>query len=331
MLTIISYHYVRDPIETRYPGIKALSIDKFKGQLDYIIKNYTACSLAQVISAVYKKEKLPPNACLLTFDDGLIDHFTVVFPILDERGIVGSFYPPAITIMENKMLDVHKIHFILASTDNYNKLIGNIFELIEPYRNEFDIPDENRLYEIFTTQFAKSSRYDRPEIVFIKNYLQRGLPVGCCSEIITNLFRYYVPDSEEILAKELYVTISQLRCMANHGMEIGGHGYTHGWLETLTRSEQEKEIHLTVNLLEKIYGVRPSDWVMCYPHGSYNDTTIELLKKTGCSLGITIEQGLVADFENPMRLNRLDTNEIPFSRNEGIGEWTKKHLEGNLE
>jgi peptidoglycan/xylan/chitin deacetylase (PgdA/CDA1 family) len=324
MLTIITYHYIRDTSGTRYQGIKALPIKKFDGQLDYITKHYTVCSLAHIISAFCNKERLSHNACLLTFDDGLIDHYLTVFPRLAERGIVGSFYPSAVTVMENKILDVHKIHFILASTDKYDKLINDIFELLKPYREEYAIIEGKQLYNKFVTQFAELSKHDCPEIVFIKSFLQRGLPVKCCSEIVDKLFKYYVNDNEETLAKELYLDISQLRCMAKYGMEIGGHGYTHNWLDTLSKIEQEKEIYLTVDFLTKIYGVTPLNWAMCYPHGSYNNTTIELLKQAGCSLGLTIQHGLVSELSNPMTLNRLDTNDIPFSKHEDICEWTKK-------
>ena len=320
MMTIIMYHYVRDLPRSRYPKIKGLLTEKFEGQLDYILKHYTVCSMGQVISAIRGEDELPPNPCLLTFDDGFIDHYVTVFPRLEARGIVASFYPPARAIEERKLSNTHKIHFILASTADYQKLVKDTFELIKPYRAEYDISDDEKLYEMHA---AYSRDGDPPQVVFIKS-IQRALPEEVRSHLVDNLFVRHVSDSEETLAGELYMDITQLRSMARQGMEIGGHGYNHTWLEILPRNEQDMEIRRTVDFLTKIYGHRPTDWVMDYPYGSYDDVTLDLLNKAECALGLTTHAELVSELSKPLELSRLDTNDIPFSGDAGIGEWTIK-------
>ena len=90
-LTIVMYHYVRDLARSRYPGLKALTVDAFDGQLDYITRHYRVCSVRDVVAATRGEHRLPPNACLLTFDDGFLDHFTTVLPRLVGAvpGVVG--------------------------------------------------------------------------------------------------------------------------------------------------------------------------------------------------------------------------------------------------
>ena len=320
MLTIIMYHYVRDLPRTRYPEIKGLLTEKFEGQLDYILKHYTVCSVGRIISSMRGEDELPLNPCILTFDDGFIDHYVTVFPRLDARGIVGSFYPPARAIEENRLTNTHKIHFVLASTADYRKLVEDTFELIRPYRANYDIPDDENLYE---THATCSRDGDPPQVVFIKR-IQRALPEEVRADVVDSLFVRHVSDSEETLAKELYMDMTQLRCMARHGMEIGGHGYSHTWLEILARGEQDKEIHRTVDFLTKIYGHKPANWVMDYPYGSYNDVTIDLLNHAGCALGLTTQADLVSELSKPMELSRLDTNDLPFSGDADICEWTIK-------
>src|SRR3954465_1886150 len=114
-LTIVVYHFVRELPHTRYPGIKGLLESEFRGQLEYLARHYEFTTAEQVMDSVANGKPLPRNAALLTFDDGYIDHFVTVFPMLDERGIQGCFFPPAKAIRENRVLDVNKIHFILAS------------------------------------------------------------------------------------------------------------------------------------------------------------------------------------------------------------------------
>jgi peptidoglycan/xylan/chitin deacetylase (PgdA/CDA1 family) len=320
MLTIIMYHYVRDLHRSRYPRIKGLTIEKFEGQLDYIMKHYKVCSLKEIISIILNGDSLPSRSILLTFDDGFLDHYLNVFPRLDERGLVGSFFPPAKAILEHRVLDTHKIHFILASTEDHRKLIEDIFRLIKPYREQYKIPEDKDLYKMFATE----GRYDAPPVVFIKKVLQKELPNGLRLDVIDRLFAEYVNVDEESFAKELYLDVNQLSCMVRHGMDVGGHGYTHRSLEGLAVSEQINEVERTIGLLKSVYGHAPSNWAMSYPYGTYDRTTLELLEKTGCMLGLTTSVGLVADLSRPLELNRLNTNDLPFKGDENPCEWTKK-------
>ena len=94
-----------------------------------------------------------------------------VFLILQRKGIQGSFFPPAKAIIENKVLDVNKIHFILASANKVENLIEDIFNQLNNYRKRFNLKS-NKYY---FSKFAINGRYDSKEIVFIKRLLQVGL------------------------------------------------------------------------------------------------------------------------------------------------------------
>ena len=103
-LTVIMYHYIRELPNTKYPEIKALLISEFKEQLTYLRKHYTFVTVADCINVLQNESDLPLNACLLTFDDGYIDHFTTVFPILEKKKIQGCFFPPAEAILEYNVM-----------------------------------------------------------------------------------------------------------------------------------------------------------------------------------------------------------------------------------
>ncbi|GMR19305.1 MAG: hypothetical protein BMS9Abin34_438 [Patescibacteria group bacterium] len=318
-VTIVMYHYVRDLTRTRYPRIRGLTTQKFEGQLDYIAKHYTVVGLQKLFSDLQNGIPLPTNPCVLSFDDGLADHYHTVFPRLAERGIVGSFYPPAKAPETCQVLDVHKVHFILASSENAQQLVGEIFGLLQHFRKEHEIPSDEELYE----RYARRNRFDPPEIIFIKRILQRGLPENVRREVVSRLFAHHVSNDEKAFAKELYMDPSQLRVMLAAGMEVGGHGYDHVWLGTLDRNGQREEIFRTVSFLTKVLDINPINWAMSYPYGSYNSITIELLKEAGCALGLTSQVGL-AKLSKPMHLSRLDTNDLPFSGDAPVSGWTKR-------
>ena len=94
-LTVVMYHYVREIYQTPYPNIKGLLTSQFKEQLNYLKKNFSFVTVSDCINALRNETSLPSKACLLTFDDGYIDHFETVFPLLQENHIQGCFFPPA--------------------------------------------------------------------------------------------------------------------------------------------------------------------------------------------------------------------------------------------
>ena len=121
-LTIVMYHFVRDLRHSRYPLIKGLDIPLFKGQIAFLKHHYRFVTMEQVIEALAGGKELSERAVLLTFDDAYSDHYTAVFPLLDELGIQGSFFPPVKAITCNQVLDVNKIHFILAAASDISTL-----------------------------------------------------------------------------------------------------------------------------------------------------------------------------------------------------------------
>jgi peptidoglycan/xylan/chitin deacetylase (PgdA/CDA1 family) len=319
-LSIVMYHYVRDSSRTRYPGLKVRSIEEFDGQLDYITRHYRVCGTRDVLAAARGERRLPPNACLLTFDDGFLDHFTVVLPRLVERGLSGSFYAPGAAVEERRVLDTHKIQIVLAAAPDHGKLARRILDMLEDYRGEWPLPPGDALY----SRYARASRFDGPEITFIKRVLQRGLPEPVRAAIAGRLFDEYAGADEDTVAQELYMDLSQLRTMVRFGMEVGGHGADHVWLDSLERADQAAEIARTAAFLARVHGGPPADWVMCYPFGAYNADTLSLLPGAGCALGLTTRVDLATNLGAALELPRLDTNDLPVRGDAPANEWTRR-------
>ena len=125
-LWISMYHYTRDLIHSRYQNIKGLNVDLFRQQLAFFKDNFNVVCMEQIIEAINGKDSLPEKALLLTFDDGYIDNYLYALPLLEEFGFQGSFFIPGKTFTTHQLLDVNKIHYILASA-NINNLIQDVF------------------------------------------------------------------------------------------------------------------------------------------------------------------------------------------------------------
>lgn len=322
-LTVVMYHYVRDLKHSRYPAIRGLDRTLFIGQVEYLRRHYAPVTMEQVIAAGRSGgEPLPEKAVLLTFDDGYADHFTTVFPILKNRGIQGSFFAPIKALTENTVLDVNKIHFILASGSTPADIIGHIRTLLERYGSEYGLDT----FENYYRKLAGFDRFDTPEVLFIKRLLQVGLPLEVRIRMTDLLFTRTVGIDPETFSRELYMNREQMQCMVDAGMHIGSHGYDHFWLNSLPREQQEREIARSVEFIKDIYGTRyAGDWTICYPYGGYNDDTLDLLRKYGCAAGFTTEVR-VADLsrDSAFTLPRLDTNDIPKGRDEKTNDWYER-------
>lgn len=305
-LYISMYHYTRDLKHSRYPEIKGLDVNLFREQIAFMKSNFNIVTMEQVLEAISTKEKLPEKALLLTFDDGYADNYTVAMPVLEEYGVQGSFFIPGKTFTTHQLLDVNKIHYVLASANIYN-LVEVLKKEMDYYRGqEFQYASTEELF----AKYAVASRFDIKETVFVKQMLQTVLPEKLRNIISSKLFAKYVGVTEEQLAYELYMSEEQIRTMKRHGMFIGIHGYDHYWLGNLPVEQMENDISLALDALDEF--VDRKQWVMNYPYGNYNKDVLAYISKQGACLGLTTEVRLAdIDKDNPLELPRLDCNDFP--------------------
>jgi peptidoglycan/xylan/chitin deacetylase (PgdA/CDA1 family) len=321
-LSIVMYHYVRDLKRSRFPAIKGLPVEEFAEQLGYLKKHYNLVSGEEVLDAVQAgaTDSLPDRAALLTFDDGYLDHFTCAFPVMDRLRVRGCFFPPARCVLEKRVLDVNKIHFVLAAAGDPGKLVQTVLEMVDANRAQYGLEPG----EAYLKKYAVASHQDPKEVMFVKRMLQKGLPGELRNRIVDSLFATWVTSDETAFASELYMTEEQITCLRRGGMTIGSHGYAHEWLDTLDAEGQRREVDLSLEFLRGL-GVRLDRWMMCYPYGAWNEPLVQLLKSRGCGVGLLTKPG-IADLrrDNPLTLPRLDTNQLPKAAGASPNEWTQQ-------
>jgi len=316
MLTAVMYHYVRDRDEGRFPDLRTLSVKDFRGQLEYILKHYRVCSAPELAEAVEGNGSIPQNACLLTFDDGFVDHYETVFPLLLKYGVSGCFYVPAKPVLEKTVLDVHKLHFVLAVNRDKRKLLRETLDLgkqlfpeLDTFRPESLVPERDL-----------HSRFDEPVVTMLKRLLQKALPESIRTAIVSELFARYVSRDEADFAKQLYLDVDQLQKMKASGMHIGGHGHYHRWMAAISNDEQRQELELTRAFVAE--DTPEGWWSLAYPYGSFNAETLDMVAKLGCTFALTTEVGTNFDLRSRYELRRLDANDLPFTSDAPVCNWT---------
>ena len=277
------YHYVRDGAR-----VHARTVADFERELDHVTARYTPIRLVDVL-----RRDWPDDACLLTFDDGLIEHHGTVAPALEARGLTGVFCPPGEAVVERRPLDVQKTQFLLAGSDDHRALCDEILAQVD---------DGERLWADNTPPH----RFDPPETVFVKRALQDGLPEDRRRELLEVLFREHVTGDERAFADELYLTVDQCRELVARGHEVIGHGWRHRRLGLLDERAQRDELERTRDFVESVGGT----WALCYPYGSRNATTLVLLRELGCAAALTTDARRAARDDPLLELPRLDTNDL---------------------
>ncbi|MBN8617280.1 MAG: polysaccharide deacetylase family protein [Anaerolineae bacterium] len=92
---ILMYHYVSELPEDADEVRTDLTVtpDMFRAHMRYLSEQgYETVSLYELNDALAYGKALPAKPVILTFDDGYIDHYTNVFPILEAQGYTGTFF-----------------------------------------------------------------------------------------------------------------------------------------------------------------------------------------------------------------------------------------------
>jgi peptidoglycan/xylan/chitin deacetylase (PgdA/CDA1 family) len=296
------YHYVRDASLTGLPAIRALPPVLFERQLDWLQEHYTVVTPTRFEQALDGEATLPPNAALLTFDDGFVDHYETVFPILRARGLRGVFFVSyAASGPSPRLLGVHKTHVLLAA------LGAEVFgrEVMAECRTAGNgAGSESTVFGI--------DRWDEAGERAIKHLLNYELPFDEAERILDTVFRRHLGDPSA-MARTAYLNSRTIEEMARGGMTFGYHTRTHRMLSRLPRQQQVEELRDGVPWIHSM--TAQSRVPFCYPWGgpqTYTADTVRILEESGYSLAFnTVRRPLQVLVDGRYELPRCDTRDLP--------------------
>ena len=293
----VMYHYVQDVDKERYPKLHARSNFEFENQLRHLNKNF------QIVSK-FDPELQSKKIAILTFDDGLKDHFINVFPRLQRLGLSGQFFVSSAPLLNQVVLGVHKIQLLLAS-QSIDDLFVNLKDRIQGMNVADDI--QRRLYS------DDDARFDDAQTLTFKRLLQRDLPKEIREYITNSIFELYFPGEEQVISKHLYMTIAEIQKMKQEGMVFGNHTESHQWLSNLEFNEALREVEECEDILNEI-GVMPSEEkIIAYPYGDVSQQLAVELQIRGYKFGYTTQPTNLTSYQiDPLLIPRLDTNDLPI-------------------
>lgn len=300
-LLIVNFHYFRE--ETYESGIYPVNRAALTKQVDELAKHYSFITQNELAGYISEENYPNKNYCLITIDDGLKEQMAT-FEFLKQKGIPSILYVPTDAIQNRKVLNVHKLHYVrtqMTDEDLYGLL--------------------NEKYQISSTAFdmaalANQYRYDGETARKVKYFLNFVLNETQKEEATDFFFSRLITD-ETAFANQLYMSESDLKLLANDGA-LGSHGCVHIPLATKTFEEAKADIQQSLQYLEGVTGKPVQSF--SYPYGgkdAVNTSLASAFDGTNIKFALTMWRGVnsIEQFNNPLFLHRVDTNDAPGGKN----------------
>lgn len=292
--TIFMYHRVVDLKTNRFAqgyydsGI-VLELQNFIRQIKYIMNNYTILGLHELVNLSIDK-KLPEKACCLTFDDGFIDVYTNVFPILKQHNLPAVFYIIGDPVFLKKTRWLDKFYYLLDNTS------------VEEFTFKW-----NDFY------LAGAKTKDLVTVAPLKEYLRNSQAdkKGLILRQLENILKLK-PDWEKV-NNELYIKKEQIKEMAENKLEFGAHTMTHPDLGKMDIDGVKKEIISSISHLKELFPSKPISFA--YPFGgsgTFNSDIIQLLKENNIYCACTSIPGVNTEKNPVFELKRIPAEKFKF-------------------
>ncbi len=271
ILRVVMYHYVRDLPHTRYPRLKGMLLDDFRQQVAQLSTQFEMASLESAVDFLSGEYRPRRDLCLLTFDDGLKEHYRDVVPILTERHIRGVFFLITSALEEHKVAAVHMNHFLMAALkfEEFSSLFFR--KAVELSADEFEVPI------VDPEKAARTYAWDTPDVARFKYMLNFAMDADLRDRALRELFTTHI-SGEAAFAEELYVSWDEARQMQRAGMSMGGHTHMHLALSGLTPRDLVWDLETCARLLhEKL--LAQAMWSFSYPFGKKDSFHIRAVRK----------------------------------------------------
>ena len=293
MIKAFMFHDIRDHENTkfieRYKLKSFMNVKEFKNKLKYLIEEYDIISSSEIPKVKNKNNN--SKYAILTFDDGLLDHYYVA-DLLNNMGLPGTFFIPTQAVRDRLIISSHKIQFLLASIDE-KELVKLILNLTPRYISN------NYLWEQYSVSQWENNWWTS-EMVFVTNFLRYNDKW----DITNSLFNSLITNDEAGFCDDFYLNEIQINEMVLAGHEIGGHGFLSAPL--ISVKDQQNDIMQSLDYIKKFY---KGDVIFSYPNGKYNNDTLKILRKYGCKYAYNNLRQDINNDTSMLELPRYDASQ----------------------
>jgi peptidoglycan/xylan/chitin deacetylase (PgdA/CDA1 family) len=261
-----------------YHGISGKDTDLFADQLSYLATNFRIVSLARMLDRISDQTAASAEEIVLTFDDGLRNNLTQVYPLLKKFNAPATFFVCPGLITCGKWLWNHEARCRLQT-------LGQI--RLKELARHLSAPShsvEGLISWMKTLPFQERRRAE---------------------EFIGVASRRFRPSVTQHAAYDM-MSWNELRSLDSDLISIGSHSYSHPILTTLHNDQLEFELRESRRQLEEKLD-RPVPY-FCYPNGAC-DSRVHAAAQKFYSAAVSTQSGTVRSDQSldPHRLPRIPT------------------------
>lgn len=278
-LCVLMYHrFSRETDEFK------ISADEFAAHLGYLKKYCRVMSLTAAIDDLKNDKPSPPNAVVITIDDGYADAFDIALPLLEKFDAPATLYAVTDFLDGKCWLWTDLMRFVLSSTTVENIKI----EFAEDDKIEIGLSD--KLQRLKTANRINARLKKMPDD-------EKNLKIA----EIAGLLKVEIPD----VPVEGFAPISwtQARTMDAKNLQIESHTVTHPILTNIGAAQIDFELQTSKKRLAEMLDRDIKHF--CYPNGDVNEKVEIAAENAGYESAVTTRYGFVEKGESRFLLNRI--------------------------
>jgi peptidoglycan/xylan/chitin deacetylase (PgdA/CDA1 family) len=275
-ITVLMYHRILEDAECADYPFPSLVMPRslFEAQLDYLSERTHVLPVADALRRARERPRgWRPLVCM-TFDDGYVDNFEIAAPVLEARGLRGTFFITAGAVQARKPLwyDRAASAWALFGSEETRELLSD--------GGDTEVPSfETRESWI---EWLKLVSGDRRETSIAVLEAKADNDTSPCP----------------------LMTADQVRQLSESGHEIGSHTLWHPILTTMAEDERRHEIEGARKLLRQ--WTKREVTGFCYPNGDFDSEVVRQLREAGHSYACTTQPGRNHEGTDPFQLRRID-------------------------
>ncbi len=199
----------------------------FIKDLEYILKHYRPVDLHQLTEHIEGDKLLPEKSFFLSFDDGLSECYSIIAPILKQKGIPATFFLNSDFVDNKGLMFRYKSSLLIShlqKSESAEKLLRHKFK-------EHKLPFRNTKESLLSVRWNQETLLD-----------EIGEECGM--------------DFDNFLKeKKPYLTTPQIVEMISDGFTFGSHSQNHPTYNKLSPDKQIEQTVLSQEFLCKNFGL----------------------------------------------------------------------------
>jgi peptidoglycan/xylan/chitin deacetylase (PgdA/CDA1 family) len=286
---VLMYHRIAHP--TVDPWRLCVRPERFEEQMRLLRDRIDVVPLGELRTRLRSGRRGRPVAAV-TFDDGYADNLHVAKPVLQRYGVPATVFLATAYVGSARRFWWDALAQSVLAADALPRRIelecaGRRFSCDDPrlaLSNDLGRRARGVLHDRLWQWLSSLADQDRRDAI--------------------GVIQSWAPDARPPAADELPMTDVEVRSLIAEGLvEIGAHTANHCMLSALPSAAKAVEIEQSWRDCRRLAGRDPRSFA--YPHGDFDEESVDLVKRTGFTVSCTTEQDLVWSQTDPHTTPRI--------------------------